>query len=114
MVHERHDSALLAFCRRQTGIERAEFLRDAQQAQAVVEALKGWLAREAKVRWSDHADPLDAVIAAQGKLLDLDSPAAPSGTVEDQAWRAWRAGELTHADKIRATQCLGAAIRARS
>jgi phage gp16-like protein len=39
------DTALAAFVQRQTGIARPEWL-DGKQAGAVIEALKGWLARE--------------------------------------------------------------------
>lgn len=49
-VADRRDSALLAFIKRQTGLERAEWLRDAAQGAAVVEALKSWCAREG-VNW---------------------------------------------------------------
>mgnify|MGYP003646503346 FL=1 len=49
-VGDRRDSALLAFIKHQTGLERAEWLRDAGQGAAVVEALKSWCGREG-VNW---------------------------------------------------------------
>jgi hypothetical protein len=39
------DAALFAFCQRQTGIARPEWL-DGKRANQVIEGLKGWLARE--------------------------------------------------------------------
>jgi hypothetical protein len=51
LIDNRDDAALLSFVNRQTGIERTEFLIDAEQAKAVVEALKAMLAR-AGVDWS--------------------------------------------------------------
>ena len=56
-VADRRDSALLAFIKRQTGLERAEWLRDAAQGAAVVEALKAWCARDG-VNWKvDETTP---------------------------------------------------------
>ena len=40
-----NDAALAAFVQRQTGIDKPEWL-DGKQAGVVIEALKGWLARE--------------------------------------------------------------------
>ena len=39
-VADKRDAALLAFVERQTGIQRTEWLRDAEQGAAVIEALK--------------------------------------------------------------------------
>lgn len=58
IAKSREDGALLAFVRRQTGIEDTRFLQDAKQAERVIEALKSWLAREGGVDWStDGARP---------------------------------------------------------
>lgn len=53
IVRDRRDAAMLAFVKRQTGIEHTRFLIDAEDAAKAIEALKAWLAREAKVDWSD-------------------------------------------------------------
>ena len=45
-VADRRDAALLAFFRRQTGIERTEWVLDAKDGRAVIEALKSWCERE--------------------------------------------------------------------
>lgn len=54
VFRDRDDAALEAFVRRQTGLERERFLHHAGDAALVIEALKGWLAREAGVDWSDR------------------------------------------------------------
>ena len=51
LVRNRDDKALLAFVKRQTGLEHTQFLHDAANAKRVIEALKAWLAREGGVDW---------------------------------------------------------------
>lgn len=53
VVTNRNDAALLAFVKRQTGVDHTRFLHHADDAAKAIEALKGWLAREAGVDWSD-------------------------------------------------------------
>ncbi|EAU40185.1 Mu-like prophage protein gp16 [Fulvimarina pelagi HTCC2506] len=48
-VANRDDAALLAFAKRQCGIERTEWIRDPDDAKAVIEALKSWCEREGVV-----------------------------------------------------------------
>jgi Protein of unknown function (DUF1018) len=75
LVRSRDDMALLAFIKRQTGIDHSRFLRDGEDAAKVIEALKGWLAR-AGVDWNvgDHI-PAHArlsgfkIAMAQNKIL---------------------------------------------
>lgn len=52
VVTNRDDAALVAFVKRQTGIDHVRFLVDAAEARKAVEAIKAWLAREAGVDWS--------------------------------------------------------------
>lgn len=56
LVNNRDDAALLAFVKRQTGIDHTRFLAYGGDASKAIEALKGWMAREANVDW--HTDPL--------------------------------------------------------
>lgn len=56
IVENREDAAMLAFVKRQTGIDHTRFLRYPEDAAKVIEALKGWMAREADVNW--HVDRL--------------------------------------------------------
>lgn len=70
VVRDRRDAALLAFVRRQTGIDHTRWLREPADARRAIEALKAWLTREATVDWrGDRTDPKVAVIEAQLRLL---------------------------------------------
>ncbi|WP_429813610.1 gp16 family protein [Ensifer sp. B1-9] len=53
IVENRDDAALLAFVKRQTGLEHVRFLKFADDARKAVEALKAWIARVGGVEWSD-------------------------------------------------------------
>lgn len=52
IVRNADDASLLAFVKRQTGIDHVRFLRDQDDAMKAIEALKGWMHREAGVDWS--------------------------------------------------------------
>jgi phage gp16-like protein len=52
LVENRDDKALEAFVTRQTGIASERFLRFADDAAKVIEALKAWMTREARVDWN--------------------------------------------------------------
>ncbi|RKR03596.1 gp16 family protein [Maricaulis maris] len=58
LVRDRKDSALVAFVRRQTGIDHVRFLHEPDDAAKAIEALKAWMAREAGVEWNPgrHAE----------------------------------------------------------
>ncbi len=51
LVRDRRDAAMLAFVKRQTGIEHTRFLRETADARKAIEALKAWIARDAGVDW---------------------------------------------------------------
>ncbi|EJF87162.1 regulatory protein GemA [Bartonella rattimassiliensis] len=53
IIRDRSDKALLAFVKRQTGIDHIRFLRDSDDASKAIEALKGWLQREGGVDWRE-------------------------------------------------------------
>ena len=55
IVRNRDDHALLAFVKRQTGLDHTRFLHHPEDAAKAIEALKAWLAREGGVDWSDGA-----------------------------------------------------------
>ena len=73
LVDNRDDAALIAFVKRQTGIDHVRFLRDADDARKVVEALKSWMQREASVMF--------------GNLNGQDWLAADGAKI---AWTQWR------------------------
>lgn len=56
IVRNRDDKAMLAFVKRQTGVEHTRFLHHAEDAAKAIEALKAWLAREGGVDWSPPAN----------------------------------------------------------
>ena len=79
VVEDPSEAALVAFARRQTHVDLIQWVGPGQ-ATAVIEAIKGWLTREAGVDWSSyHAsvggkrvtyeDPRQRVIEAQWRLL---------------------------------------------
>ncbi len=53
VIRDRTDAALLAFVKRQTGLDHSRFLHHADDARAAIEALKGWLKREAGVMYGN-------------------------------------------------------------
>ncbi len=53
VIRDRTDAALLAFIKRQTGLDHSRFLHHADDARAAIEALKGWLKREAGVMYGN-------------------------------------------------------------
>lgn len=74
IVPSRDDAALLAFVKRQTGIDHVRFLKSGDDAQKAIEALKGWMAREGGVVWS-NVDALADYDRADGYKI---------------AWAQWR------------------------
>lgn len=53
LVEERDDAALVAFVKRQTGLDQVRFLHHADDARSVIEALKSWMQREARVMFGN-------------------------------------------------------------
>lgn len=53
LVRNRNDEAIIAFVKRQTGLDHARWLRDPADAQKAIEAMKSWLARESGVMWGN-------------------------------------------------------------
>lgn len=84
VVDNRDDRALIAFIERQTKIAHPRWLNEHKDAKKAIEALKDWIAREAKVEWPNESQAkkrgMDvsiaskrAVIAAQAaRLADVE------------------------------------------
>ena len=53
LVDDRDDRAMLAFIKRQTGLDDTRFLHHADDSRAAIEGLKGWLKREAGVMFGN-------------------------------------------------------------
>ena len=70
LVRDRSDAALIAFVKRQTGVDHVRFLRHEQDAYKAIEALKGWMHRGAGVDWSKQQG-LPAFTQADGYRIAL-------------------------------------------
>lgn len=71
IVRNRDDKALVAFVKRQTGIDHTRFLTHGDDAAKAIEALKKWMAREAKVDWSARPDHEPAFTDAPGYRIAI-------------------------------------------
>lgn len=54
LVRDRRDTALLAFVKRQTGVDHTRFLHQPEDGRAAIEALKAWLNRDARVSFGSN------------------------------------------------------------
>ncbi|NDW04051.1 gp16 family protein [Jiella pacifica] len=114
-VEDKRDSALLAFVCRQTGIERTEWVLDAKHGRAVIEALKGWCAREG-VDWSDGGRHGFQIALAQWSQLQLIDRSATRGfwvEIASILKRSVVVDKPTDAEWITVMNALGKRIRAR-
>lgn len=59
IVENKSDQALLAFVKRQTGIDHTRFLRHHEDANKAIESLKAWMKRKAFVDWHVRSDMQD-------------------------------------------------------
>ena len=122
IVRNASDSALIAFIKRQTGLDHGRFLLHAEDASRAIEALKDWMRRESGVatlfRYDETQGPLfnddrcQILLAQWMRLLQLD--AAPAASLE--AWVAQlQAGaglaDLTRDGWIDTMNILGSRLR---
>lgn len=125
IVRERDDAALVSFVKRQTGIEHVRWVRDAEDAAKAIEALKGWMAREAGVDWTTDPkmpafsnQPQAKIISAQFLILASEgmkqSPREMLASIVPGPFQDLPPGaapELTDADLIKIMNELGKLIR---
>lgn len=125
IVKDKKDSALLSFVKRQTGLDHTRFLHHQEDATKAIEALKAWLARDAKVSWEierwmpeymKHARY--KVVSAQANILANRMPDAQIAlsnsillTACSQLFAHQDLEDLTPADWIKIQRELGKAIR---
>jgi phage gp16-like protein len=123
LVRDRRDTALLAFVKRQTGIDHTRFLHYADDAAKAIEALKGWLRRDAGVMFGNTNGQewlrLDAakVAWAQWRILHPDASLLARGgfdaEVFSQSARKGQLAQLTQKDWQAVNNTFGRHIRAR-
>lgn len=87
LTRDKSDRALLAFVKRQTGIDHTRFLTSANDADKVIEALKGWMVRDAHVCWQTEnvmppwsKQPGYRIAAAQYRILLSRKKSCGSGS----------------------------------
>lgn len=95
VVEDRRDEALIAFVERQTSLSHPRFMIEPEDGRSAIEALKAWLAREAKVDWgakwwvrdtdsgghshlAQRRCPKRSVIAAQAEILRARGESLPA------------------------------------
>lgn len=117
LVNNPRDEALIAFVKRQTGIEHMNWLRDPEDAEKVIEALKAWMAREAGVDWAvEKIDPSYTrqpgykIASAQARILLLDLPTFNSVVFETTGTPILTGGDQRN-DWITVMNNLGERIR---
>lgn len=71
LVRNRHDKALIAFVKRQTGIDHVRFVRDPEDANKAIEALKGWMTREGGVDWPTKTETAEIAAGTPGFTIQL-------------------------------------------
>jgi phage gp16-like protein len=113
VTRTKDEKAMRHFVERQTGLSHPNFVLSATHAARAIEALKGWLAREASVVWGLYPDePIRAVVEAQWhRLIKLD---AVSGELGDYAAGITGKSSLVHYDRetwLALSQALGRHLR---
>ena len=104
VVRAKDDAALLAFVKRQTGLEHTRFLTEPLAAKRAIEGLKGWLSREAGVVWPTSGvgdtlaskravlQALAARLVATGGFLPFAPHVDPTGWPHDFEAYGYRRG----------------------
>ncbi len=69
VIQDPSPRAMEAFIARQTGIAKAQWLINPHDANGVIDGLKAWLAREAKVDWKTHKHMPDHMNMAQYRVI---------------------------------------------
>jgi hypothetical protein len=77
VVRNKDDAAMLAFLKRQTGLDHERFLKSSSDAAKAIEALKSWLARDGGVDWSVGKNPRICVVWALWRALAGEGFASP-------------------------------------
>ncbi len=76
LIRERSDKALVAFVKRQTGIDHLNWVKDGADARSAIEGLKKWITRESGVEWDRPAVELRSLgisLSRWRKLAVIDA-----------------------------------------
>ncbi|MEI2387488.1 regulatory protein GemA [Breoghania sp. JC706] len=123
VVRDRSDTAMIAFVKRQTGVDHSRFLHEPADAAKAIEALKKWVRREAgnddlfrreKGRPALFNDDRFQILTTQwARLVALDAVPAPALAVwmQDRFGMA-DVGQFAKANRIAAMNELGGLLRA--
>jgi hypothetical protein len=125
IVDNRDDAALVAFVKRQTGIDHVRWVQDAEDAAKAIEALKGWMAREGGVDWTESKNdpallklPQVKIVNAQYAIIAKSRAVPPLrdmlATIIPGAYRDLPPGvgpDLTSSDLMKIMNEFGAQIR---
>ena len=65
LARSKDDAAMLAFVKRQTGLDHTRFLVDGELASRAIEGLKGWIARDGGVVWPKDGAPVHGAAIAR-------------------------------------------------
>ncbi len=128
LTRDRTDEGLATFVRKQTKVDHTRFLIDPAEAKKAIEALKGWMAREAGVEWTPSRSPdwlrHDAAKVAWAQWKALHPEVGPAfaafvGGVQDALGRPERLAActldaLTIRDWQQVNKAWGAEVRRRS
>lgn len=76
IIRNKSDQALIAFVKRQAGVDHTRFLIHADDGNKAIEGLKGWMSREANVHWAKDKDlpawgnePHGQIVLAQWAIM---------------------------------------------
>jgi hypothetical protein len=121
LIRNKDDAALLAFVKRQTGLDHTQFLRYSDDAASAIEALKIWTARDGGVDWSKsrylpvwtQANGYRIARAQHQRLIGL-AQVSPLQSLDswlcDQRYE--KSSEMRHDTWISAMNKMGVLIRA--
>jgi len=119
LITDRKDAALIAFVKRQTGIQSTSWLRDPKDADKAVEALKKWLER-AGVDWSvikgypaHTRQPGYKIAWAQCYMLAPSDPRARFFQTLQEEVGDLMMSKMRPADWIKVMNALGEQVRAK-
>lgn len=121
LIRNKDDAALIAFVKRQTGLDHTRFLRYSDDATRAIEALKKWIAREGGVDWSTsrHLPAWSQangyrIVCAQHKQLIALGQLSPMQSLDEWLRNLGyqKAREMSHSGWIPVMNHMGAVIRA--